>query len=84
MSVIDFTLSRILVSDDLLSLWLLGRSAEGEKLDPLPLVPCQCGECHRERTFVCDDCGRSVWWCYGMDDDYPGLCDFCWNEKMSG
>lgn len=36
--------------------------------------PCCEGDCGG--TFVCQDCGREVGWCFGGPDDER--CDDCW------
>lgn len=32
-------------------------------------------------TFRCTTCKRTVGWCKGCSDDYPGLCDECANKR---
>jgi hypothetical protein len=29
-------------------------------------------------TFVCAECGKTVGYCMGCDDDYPDICSDCW------
>ena len=33
--------------------------------------------------WTCDGCKRQVPLCNGADDEAPGLCDQCWDERHS-
>ncbi len=39
--------------------------------------------CSCNPTFLCPGCDRRVGACLGASDDYPELCDDCWNSKQT-
>ncbi len=46
----------------------------------LPPSDCHCGQCLPGWYFECSRCGHLKAWCLGASDDYPELCDHCWQE----